>query len=311
MNWITKFIKPKIKSLFKKKSADSKDGLWTNCSCSKLILKEEFKNNLYVCPSCDKPHLISSKQRFAIFFDDSEYQTLDYAMPEENPLNFVDTKKYSDRLKEARQKTGEKEAMLAATGWLNAHPITVVNMNFKVLGGSVSPAVGECFLSAAQHSIEKNQPLILFTTSGGMRMQTGILSLQQMSRMSLAAIELKKNNIPFITIAAGHVLGGTTASFASLSDFIFSEHKDYLWGFSGKRIIEQNLREKLPDEVQTSSWTLEHGGIDKIIHRSKIRDEVYNILSILLKLKEKENINKENEIAVDKDLSKTLQKQAV
>ncbi|MDC1096062.1 acetyl-CoA carboxylase carboxyltransferase subunit beta [Pelagibacteraceae bacterium] len=304
MNWITKFLKPKIKSIFKKRSSEEKDTLWTNCSCGKLTLKEEFVSNLYVCPSCDKHHTISNKKRFSIFFD-NEYEILEHGVPEENPINFKDTKDYELRIQEARAKTKENESMLAATGKVNGIDVTVASMSFHYMGGSVSPYVGECFLSAVQHCITNRQPLILMATSGGMRMQTGILSLQQMARMTLGCSELKKNKLPFICLATGHVLGGTTASFASLADIIYSESKDFLWGFSGKRIIEQNLREKLADEVQTSQWVYEHGQIDKIVSRKEIKSEISNILSILLKIKEKENINSDN-VAIDKSIQAAI-----
>ena len=308
MNWIKK-IAPGIKSLLspiKKRMAKGEKSLWTNCTCGKLTLRDEFEKNLFECPSCSKTHLISCKQRFDIFFDDSEYNIIEYGIPPEDPINFSDPKgKYVDRLKESRKKVGQQEAMLFATGWLNAMPVTVGSMDFSFFGASVSPTVGECFLSGVQHSINKKQPLILFVSSGGMRMHTGILSLMQMTRMTLACSELKKNKIPFIVVAGGPCLGGTTASMASLADIIISESKDFLWGFSGKRIIEQNLREKLADEVQTSKWVIEHGGLDKIIPRKELRSEIYNILSILLKVKEKEINNKGDVSSIEQPLQKT------
>ena len=310
MNWI-KRIAPGIKSLLsplRKRMSKGEKSLWTNCTCGKLTLRDEFEKNLFECPSCSKTHLISCKQRFNIFFDDSEYTVLEYGMPPEDPTSWSDPRgKYIDRLKAARKKTGENETMLFATGWLNALPVTVGSMDFSFFGGSVSPAVGECFLSGVQHSINNKQPMILFATSGGMRMESGggILSLQQMARMTLACSELKKNKIPFIVVAGGPCLGGTTASVTSLADAIFSESKDFLWGFSGKRIIEQNLREKLPDEVQTSQWVLEHGGLDKIVPRKELRSEIYNLLSILLKVKEKEIKNINDVVSIDESLQKT------
>ena len=300
MNWISKYIKPKLKSLFKKKSSELNDALWQNCSCTKLTLREDFEKNLFVCPSCNKPHPLSNKQRFEIFLDDSEYTVLDYGRPPEDPLSFFDTKKYSERIKKSKNETGEDETMVAVSGWLNALPITVVSMDFRWMGGSVSPRVGECFLNAAEHAIKNSKAFIVYATSGGMRMQTGNLSLQQMGRMTIAMHELKKKNIPTIVVAGGHVLGGTTASFASLADQIYSEDENYLWGFSGKRIIEQNLKEKLAPEVQSSRWVMDHGGLDKIIPRHKLRDEIYNFLSILLKIKEKEA--KDSNVTVDKSL---------
>ena len=289
VNWISKFIKPKLKSLFKKKSAERDDALWQNCSCSKLTLKEDFEKNLFVCPSCNKPHPLNNKQRFDIFFDNSEYQILSYGKGPEDPINFKDTQSYKDRIKKAKDETNQDETMTAATGNINSIPVTVVSMAFKWLGGSVSPHVGECFLNAAEYAIKNNhKAFIMFLTSGGMRMQTGCLSLQQMSRMTIAMHELKKKNILTFSVAVGHVLGGTTASFASVSDQIYSEDENYLWGFSGKRIIEQNLREKLGEEVQTSRWVFDHGQIDRIIPRHELKSEIYNLLSILLKLKEKE-----------------------
>ncbi len=304
VNWITKYIKPKLKSIFKKRSAENDEALWQNCSCSKLTLKEDFKKNLFVCPSCNKPHPLNNKQRFDLFLDDSEYQIIEYGNPPEDPIKFVDTKKYKDRLKKAKEETGQDETMGAVSGYLNALPVTVVSMTFAYLGGSINPKSGEIFLSAAEHAIKNSKAFIVYTTSGGMRMQTGNLSLQQMARMTIAMHELRKKNIPTIVVAAGHVLGGTTASFASLADQIYSEDENYLWGFSGKRIIEQNLREKLAPEVQTSRWVMDHGGLDKIIPRHKLRDEIYNFLSILLKIKEKEV--KDSNVTIDKSLKEKI-----
>ena len=307
MNWI-KRIAPGIKSLLsplKKRMAKGEKSLWMNCPCGKLTLRDEFEKNLFECPSCLKTHLVSCKQRFNIFFDNSEYTVLKYGIPLEDPINFSDPKgKYSERLKESRKKIGEKEAMLFATGQLNGVQVNVGSMDFSFFGASVSPSVGECFLSGVSHSIKNKQPMILFVTSGGMRMHTGALSLMQMTRMTLACSELKKNNIPFIVVAGGPCLGGTTASMASLADIILSESKEFLWGFSGKRIIEQNLREKLGNEVQTSQWVLEHGGLDKIVPRKELRSEIYNILSILLKIREKEINNTNDVVSVDKSLQK-------
>ena len=292
--------------------AKGEKSLWINCSCGKLTLRDEFEKNHYECPSCSKTHLISCKQRFNIFFDSAEYIILKYGMPPDDPIKFSDPKgKYSDRLEESRKKVGEQEAMLFADGNLNGMPITVGSMDFSFFGASVSPSVGECFLSGVSNSINKKQPLVLFVTSGGMRMHTGILSLMQMTRMTLACSELKKNKIPFIVVAGGPCLGGTTASMASLADVILSESKDFLWGFSGKRIIEQNLREKLADEVQTSQWVFEHGGIDKIVPRKEIKSEIYNILSILLKVREKEINNTDDVGTVEETLQTTGKKQII
>ena len=306
MNWI-KRIAPGIKSLLsplKKRMSKGGKSLWTNCSCGKLTMKDEFEKNLFECPHCFKTHLISCRQRFNIFFDQSNYTILDYGTPPDDPIQWTDPRgKYIDRLKAARKKTGESETMLFATGSLNGMPITVGSMDFRFFGGSVSPAVGECFLSGAEHSIKNKQPMILFATSGGMRMESGsILSLQQMPRMTIACRELKINKIPFILCAGGHVMGGTTASMASLADILISENKDYLWGFSGKRIIEQNLREKLAEEIQTSQWVYDHGGLDKIVPRKELRSEIYNILSILLKVKEKEINNTNDVVSTDQSI---------
>ena len=291
--------------IFKKRPTkdDIENSDWVSC-CKGPINRKELEENLWVCKYCGKNFRISCIQRFDIFFGQNRYEILKTPMPSEDPLNF---ESYKDKILAARKKTGENETMLFATGWLNALPVTVGSMDFSFFGGSVSPAVGECFLSGVQHSINNKQPMILFATSGGMRMESGggILSLQQMARMTLACSELKKNKIPFIVVAGGPCLGGTTASMASLADIIISESKDFLWGFSGKRIIEQNLREKLADEVQTSQWVLEHGGLDKIVPRKELRSEIYNILSILLKVKEKE-INNTNDVSsIDGSLQKT------
>ena len=306
MNWIKRFA-PGIKALLsplRKRLSKGEKSLWTNCKCGKLIMKDDFEKNLFECPHCFKTHLISCRQRFNIFFDESEYTILDYGSPPDDVSQWSDPRgKYIDRLKAARKKTGENETMLFATGSVKGMSCTVGSMDFSFFGGSVSPAVGECFLSATEFSIKNKQPMILFGTSGGMRMESGsILSLQQMPRMTIACRELNKNKIPFIFCAGGPVMGGTTASMASLADIIISESKDYLWGFSGKRIIEQNLKEKLDAEIQTSKWVYDHGGLDKIVPRKELRSEIYNILSILLKVKEKEINNTGDVVSNNKSL---------
>ena len=248
MNWI-KRIAPGIKSLLsplKKRMAKGEKSLWTNCSCGKLTLKDEFEKNLFECSACSKTHLISCKQRFKIFFDESVYTSLEYGTPPEDPINFSDPKgKYSDRLEESRKKVGEQEAMLFATGKLNAMPVTVGSMDFSFFGASVSPSVGECFLSGVQHSINNKQPLILFVTSGGMRMHTGILSLMQMTRMTLACSELKKKQDAVYCCSWWSLLRWNYSFNGKSCRYYFVRIKRFFMGFQRKKNYRTKFKRKV------------------------------------------------------------------
>tara|TARA_B100001123_G_C15229885_1_gene994705 strand:- start:567 stop:1490 length:924 start_codon:yes stop_codon:yes gene_type:complete len=282
MNWITKFIKPRIKTLFKRQPKTKGESLWTTCECQQLIYKEDLDKNFFVCPKCETHHKISCRERFKIFFDNNEFEVLKTPLPPDDPLNFVDTKKYTDRLSTARKLTGQDDAIMIASGKLKGIHITVGAQNFAFIGGSVGSASGEAFIYGVQHAIDNKTPFIFFSCSGGQRMMESALALQQMSRTVLAVNELKKNNIPYIVVLTNPTTGGVTASWAMLGDIIMAEPKATV-GFAGARVIQDTIKESLPEGFQTSEYVKEHGGIDLVVSRKDLRDTIGNLITILLK----------------------------
>ena len=212
MNWITKFIKPRIKSLFKKRSSGSKESLWTTCECKNLVYKDDLFKNFSVCPTCGFHHKLGCEDRFKV-------------LPKDDTLKIVDTKKYTDRLKIAREKTNQSDAILIAEGKINNIQVTVGAQNFDFIGGSVGAASGEAFVHGVQSAIDKKTPFIFFSCSGGQRMMESAISLVQMSRTVLAVNELKKKNLPYIVVMCNPTTGGVTGSFASLGDVLIAEPK--------------------------------------------------------------------------------------
>ena len=196
MNWITKFIKPKIKSLFEKKSSKVEENLWTTCGCKNLIYKEDMDSNQKCCPKCGAHHKLTCKERFETFFDNKQFEIIDTPLPKDDPLNFEDKKKYSDRLKLARKITNQDDAVAIAKGKVKDIDVIVGAQDFRFIGGSFGAASGEAFIAGVQHSIENKMPYIFFSCSGGQRMMESSIALMQMSRTALAVNELKKNNIP-------------------------------------------------------------------------------------------------------------------
>ena len=216
MNWITKFIKPKIKSLFKRKLSKDKETLWSTCECKNLIYKEDMKDNQKVCPKCGAHHKLTCRERFETFFDNKEFELIETPLPKDDPLNFEDKKKYTDRLKAARKLTGQEDAILIAKGKVQNIDVIVGAQDFRFIGGSFGAASGEAFISGAQNAIEKKIPYIFFSCSGGQRMHESSIALMQMSRTALAVNELKKKNIPFMVVLTNPTTGGVTASWAML-----------------------------------------------------------------------------------------------
>ena len=306
MNWITKFIKPKIKSLLKKRSAgDDKTALWTTCECKNLIYKDELFNNLSVCPNCGSHHKLTCEERFKIFFDNKEYTILETPLPKDDPLKFSDTKKYADRLKQARELTKQSDAISIAHGKLKNIDITVGAQNFAFIGGSLGAASGEAFIHGIQYAIDNETPFIFFSCSGGARMMESAISLMQMSRCVLAVNELKKHNLPYIVIMTNPTAGGVTASFAGLGDVIIAEPKATIC-FAGKRVVQDTVKEELPEGFQTAEFVRDHGGIDLVVERKYLRSTTSTLLSILLKKKEGQAISETSDVTTfDETLPKT------
>ena len=301
MNWITKFIKPKIKSLFEKKSSKSEENLWTTCECKNLIYKEDLLSNLKCCPKCGAHHKLSCKERFDIFFDNKEYELIETPLPKDDPLKFQDNKNYTDRLKSARKITKQDDAVLIAKGKVKNIEVVVGAQDFRFIGGSFGAASGEAFIAGIQKSIENNIPFIFFSCSGGQRMMESSIALMQMSRTTLAVNELKKKNIPYIVILTNPTTGGVTASWAMLGDILIAEPKATI-GFAGRRVIQDTVRETLPEEFQTAEYVKEHGGIDLVIERKFLNSTIGSLLNVLLKKAEAQVKNESSNVTVDQSL---------
>ena len=300
MNWITKFIKPKIKSLFEKKSSKIEENLWTTCSCKNLIYKEDMTSNQKVCPKCGEHHKLTCVERFESFFDSKEFEIIKTPVPKDDPLNFVDKKKYTDRLKAARELTGQDDAVLIAKGKVQNIDVVVGAQDFRFIGGSFGAASGEAFIAGAQQAIESKNPYVFFSCSGGQRMHESSIALMQMSRTALAVNELKKKNIPFIVILTNPTTGGVTASWAMLGDILISEPKSVI-GFAGRRVIQDTVRETLPDDFQTAEYVKDHGGLDLIVERKYLNSTIGTLLNVLLK-KSEAQAKQESNVTVDQSL---------
>ena len=301
MNWITKFIKPKIKSLFEKRSSKSEENLWTTCGCKNLIYKEDLQSNLKCCPKCGVHHKLSCKERFETFFDNKEYELIETPLPKDDPLKFQDNKKYSDRLKTARKITKQDDAVSIAKGKVKNIDVIVGAQDFRFIGGSFGAASGEAFIAGVQHSIENNIPFIFFSCSGGQRMMESSIALMQMSRTVLAVNELKKKNIPYIVVLADPTTGGVTASWAMLGDILIAEPKATI-GFAGRRVIQDTVRETLPEEFQTAEYVKDHGGIDLVVERKYLNSTIGTLLNVLLKKAEAQDKNESSNVTIDQSL---------
>ena len=301
MNWITKFIKPKIKSLFRKKSSKIDENLWTTCGCKNLIYKEDLQSNLKCCPKCGAHHKLSCRERFDIFFDNKEYELIESPLPMDDPLKFEDNKKYIDRLKSARKITQQNDAVLIAKGKVKDINVVVGAQDFRFIGGSFGAASGEAFIAGVQHSIENNMPFIFFSCSGGQRMMESSIALMQMSRTALAVSELKKKNIPYVVVLTNPTTGGVTASWAMLGDILIAEPKATI-GFAGRRVIQDTVRETLPEEFQTAEYVKDHGGIDLVVERKYLNSTIGTFLSVLLKKAESQVKNEASNVTVDQSL---------
>ena len=301
MNWITKFIKPKIKSLFEKRSSKSEENLWTTCGCKNLIYKEDLQSNLKCCPKCGVHHKLSCKERFETFFDNKEYELIETPLPKDDPLKFQDNKKYSDRLKTARKITKQDDAVSIAKGKVKNIDVIVGAQDFRFIGGSFGAASGEAFIAGVQHSIENNIPFIFFSCSGGQRMMESSIALMQMSRTVLAVNELKKKNIPYIVVLADPTTGGVTASWAMLGDILIAEPKATI-GFAGRRVIQDTVRETLPEEFQTAEYAKDHGGIDLVVERKYLNPTIGTLLNVLLKKAEAQAKNESSNDSIDQSI---------
>lgn len=280
MNWLTDYVKPRIQSLVSKR--DIPDNLWVQCkNCGQMIFHRDFHTNLNVCPSCNHHHHISPSNRFTGLFDEGKWENIEFPEPPADPLKFKDTKRYPDRLKEARSKTNEHESIKVGYGCIAGKKTVAAAHNFEFMGGSMGIAVGNALLAAAKHAVENKAALIVFPAAGGARMQEGILSLMQMPRTTLAADMMRDAELPFIIVLTNPTTGGVTASYAMLGDVHIAE-PDALICFTGPRVIEQTIKEKLPEGFQRSEYLKDHGMVDMIASRSEQPELIGRMLKIMM-----------------------------
>lgn len=282
MNWITNYVRPTINSLFSRREVP--DNLWTKCpECGTMLFHRELADNLNVCTNCGHHMPITARDRLTALFDGGIYTEVKVPEPVTDPLQFRDQKKYTDRLKDARKKTGERDAMLVATGEITRTPIVAAVQDFSFMGGSMSMYVGNAIVAAAEEAVKLGRPLVLFSAAGGARMQEGILGLMQMPRTTIAVQMLKEAGLPYIVVLTHPTTGGVTASYAMLGDVQIAE-PNALIGFAGARVIEQTIGEKLPEGFQRAEYLLDHGMLDRVTPRTQMRDELIDITRMLMKL---------------------------
>jgi acetyl-CoA carboxylase carboxyl transferase subunit beta len=280
MNWITNYIRPTVNSLFSRREVP--ENLWSKCGdCGTMLFHRELSDNLNVCTNCGHHMAIGARDRLIALFDGGIF--VDVAVPEPvaDPLHFRDQKKYVDRIKDARKKTGERDAMLVAEGEIGRTPIVAAVQDFSFMGGSMSMYVGNAIIAAAERAIEMGRPLVLFSAAGGARMQEGILGLMQMPRTTIAVQMLKEAGLPYIVVLTHPTTGGVTASYAMLGDVQIAE-PNALIGFAGARVIEQTIGEKLPEGFQRAEYLLDHGMLDRVTPRNAIKEELVTIIRMLM-----------------------------
>ncbi|MFQ6546382.1 acetyl-CoA carboxylase, carboxyltransferase subunit beta [Aestuariibius sp. 2305UL40-4] len=280
MNWITNYVRPRINSIFSRREVP--ENLWTKCDeCGTMLFHRELSDNLNVCTNCGHHMNITPRDRFAALFDGGIYTEVKVPEPITDPLHFRDQKRYPDRIKEARRTTGENEAMLVAEGEMGRTPIVAAAQDFTFMAGSMGMYVGNAIIAAAERAVKLKRPLILFSAAGGARMQEGILSLMQMPRTTVAVQLLKEAGLPYIVVLTHPTTGGVTASYAMLGDVHVAE-PNALICFAGPRVIEQTIREKLPEGFQRAEYLLDHGMLDRVTPRTEMRDELIAITRMLL-----------------------------
>ena len=284
MSWFQKLLPPKIK---RRESADIKksvpDGLWHKCpSCQAVLYHADLEKNHSVCPKCNHHHRISARTRLDWLLDSEGRFEIGSEVLSVDTLKFKDQKKYSDRLVEAKKKTGEDDALIVMQGSIHALPVVAASFEFDFMGGSMGSVVGERFVRGVQVSLEQKCPYICFSASGGARMQEGLLSLMQMAKTSAALTQLSEARLPFISVLTDPTMGGVSASYAFLGDVVIAE-PGALIGFAGARVIQQTVRETLPDGFQRAEFLLEHGAIDMIVDRRQMRDQLATLITLLTK----------------------------
>ncbi|MFA7431416.1 MAG: acetyl-CoA carboxylase, carboxyltransferase subunit beta [Rhodospirillaceae bacterium] len=279
MNWLTNFVRPKIQQLVRPK--DVPDNLWHKCpECGHMIFHRELEKNMRVCTHCAHHMRLPVKQRLEMLFDDGAYKRIELPKVAEDPLRFRDVKKYADRIKDARTKTAEHDVMIVASGNMGGNAVVIAAFDFSFMGGSMGMAVGEALIAAAELAVVQDAPLIVIPASGGARMQEGILSLMQMARTTVAVDKVKEKGLPYIVLLTDPTTGGVTASFAMLGDIHVAEPGAVI-GFAGARVIENTIREKLPEGFQRSEYLRDHGMVDMVVPRHELRGRLSALIDLL------------------------------
>jgi acetyl-CoA carboxylase carboxyl transferase subunit beta len=279
MNWLTNYVRPKLQALVRPKEVP--DNLWQKCpACGHLIFHRDLEKALNVCQHCGHHLRLAVTRRLEMLFDDGKYQRIELPKSADDPLKFKDQKRYSDRLKETRARTGEHDAIVVAHGRMGAMGVVVAAFNFEFQGGSMGTAVGEGIVAASELAVLQDAPLIIIPASGGARMQEGILSLMQMARTTVAVERVKEKGLPYIVLLTDPTTGGVSASFAMLGDVAIAEPGAVI-GFAGARVIESTIREKLPEGFQRAEYLLDKGMVDMVVPRADLRATLVRILSLL------------------------------
>jgi acetyl-CoA carboxylase carboxyl transferase subunit beta len=280
MNWLTNFVRPKLQAL-SGRGREPPDNLWEKCAkCEQMIFHRELDANLRVCPHCGYHFRVAWKRRLELLFDDGAYERIELPRNAVDPLRFRDVKRYTDRLKETQGKTGESDAIIVAHGRIGGESVAAAVFNFEFMGGSMGTAVGDGLIRAAELAVSRNASLLVIPASGGARMQEGILSLMQMPRTIIAIDQVKEASLPYIVLLTDPTTGGVSASFAMLGDIAISEPGAII-GFAGKRVIEDTIREKLPEGFQRAEYLLEHGMVDMVVPRAELRATLARVIALL------------------------------
>jgi acetyl-CoA carboxylase carboxyl transferase subunit beta len=282
MSWFEKIMPSRIKT--ERRTRSVPEGLWIKCpACDAVLYRAELERNLYVCPKCSHHMRIGARERLDAFLDPDSAEELGAQISPEDPLKFRDSKRYKDRLAQAQKATGEADALIVLAGGLQGLPVVACAFEFQFLGGSMGSVVGERFKRAVDHCIEHRKPLVCFTASGGARMQEALYSLLQMVKTSAALAQLKEARLPFVSVMTDPTTGGVSASLAMLGDLNIAEPRALI-GFAGPRVIQQTVRETLPEGFQRSEFLLEHGALDMIVDRRQLRERIAAMLRLLMKL---------------------------
>ncbi|HEY4123337.1 MAG TPA: acetyl-CoA carboxylase, carboxyltransferase subunit beta [Rhizomicrobium sp.] len=283
MNWIANFVRPKIKNWISRRKSETPENLWTKCpGCGEMIFHKDLVAAQFVCPQCSFHLRVGPKERFAWTFDSGSYEELPVPPVVADPLKFRDEKRYTDRLKDARAKTGRQEALVAARGMLDGTPVMIAVQPFDFMGGSLGMGLGEGLVQAMQAAVNERRAFILYASSGGARMQEGILSLMQMPRVTITVDMLDEARLPYIVVLTDPTTGGVSASYAMLGDIQIAE-PGALIGFAGQRVIEQTIREKLPEGFQRAEYLRDHGMVDMVVHRHEMRATLSRLVHIMMK----------------------------